>query len=259
MAVVMSNDLSQLNLGVAVVTGDGSVSIAHPGHGEAYHSKAGAQFESRALYIDQSGIIADFESSPKGSVTVLDVGFGLGYTAFTTIDAWLECNAANDLAILSLEILPELLEVTAAGKGEWQHKWPQHWLEWSMKMERVSDDLWLLKVPHTATNKIAYLYVAIGDALDLSWTKHLANGLVAKFDYLWQDPFSPKSNPEMWTVPWLAALKEQSKTDAKMLTYSVARLVKDNLQAAGWRYQMLKGKKIRRKDWLIAFPTNQLC
>ena len=74
------------------------------------------------------------------------------------------------------------------------------------------------------------------------------------FDFIWQDAFSPKKNPDLWSEEWFRKLMKASTENAVLMTYSVARVVKDGLEGAGWHYAKIKapGKK---KHWLKATNT----
>src|SRR4051812_41230934 len=99
------------SLGALLTTDDGSLSLLHPDHGEAYHSRLGATAEARLLYIESSGILGAFAASRP--TRVLDVGLGLGYNARETLQAWADAPAAGELFIQSLEINPALVAALA--------------------------------------------------------------------------------------------------------------------------------------------------
>src|SRR4051812_14403400 len=95
------------HLGPTLRTDDGSLSLVHPTHGEAYHSRLGATAEARLLYVESSGIKAAFAA--QRPVAVLDVGLGLGYNARETLQAWAQTPRPGALSLLSLEIDPDLV------------------------------------------------------------------------------------------------------------------------------------------------------
>jgi len=48
------------------------------------------------------------------------------------------------------------------------------------------------------------------------------------------DGFSPAKNPEVWSLPLMQQVPHQSTPGATLATYSVARMVRDNLTTAGF-------------------------
>lgn len=54
------------------------------------------------------------------------------------------------------------------------------------------------------------------------------------FSAIYQDAFSPKKNPALWTLEWFRDLKDLSASDCVLSTYSAAMPVRKSLLAAGW-------------------------
>src|SRR5688500_9438082 len=101
-----------------IKTDDGSITLKHPLHGEAYHSFAGASTEAKDLYIHSSGFVEALKNT--STLEVLDVGLGLGYNALFSIQAWLEAPVAPDVFLTSLEHDGDLLQQLFSGQSEWQ-------------------------------------------------------------------------------------------------------------------------------------------
>ena len=60
-------------------TGDGSLSLCHPAHGEGFHPAAGAVSQAERLYLRGSGAHAD--ARPR----IFELGFGLGVNFAVTL------------------------------------------------------------------------------------------------------------------------------------------------------------------------------
>ncbi len=60
------------------------------------------------------------------------------------------------------------------------------------------------------------------------------------------DGFSPAKNPELWSLAVMQALAQQSHRRATIATYSIARMVRDNLTAAGFTIQKKAGVPPKR-------------
>ncbi len=59
--------------------------------------------------------------------------------------------------------------------------------------------------------------------------------LCGKFNAIYQDAFSPKKNPTLWTTQWFEELRLHSADDCILSTYSAAMPVRKGLLNAGWR------------------------
>ena len=60
----------------------------------------------------------------------------------------------------------------------------------------------------------------------------LAHGIA---DAVFFDPFSPKKQPELWSVDLFQKIFQIMASGARLTTYSCARQARENLQAAGFR------------------------
>ena len=65
--------------------------------------------------------------------------------------------------------------------------------------------------------------------------------LLPAFSAIFQDAFSPKKNPALWTVEWFGNLKEMSDPDVYMSTYSSSVSIRKSMIAAGWKISNEKG------------------
>lgn len=229
------------------MTTDGSLTMRHPEHGECYHSTQGARFEADSLYIDASGFR---RALAKGQpLTVFDVGLGLGYNALATLAAWQAEPAAGPLTLISFEIVPDLVFAMATGEAPWQAGWSDDERAMFSALEPASAGQWRVRLLHQYTGVPCAWDIHVGDAVAL-----LATLSLGAADYIWQDPFSPAKNPSMWSAGWFTALRPHVGRDAQLVTYSVARSVRDALEQSGWRWEKIKTATKLKKHWLRARP-----
>ncbi len=240
------------NIGILTKTSDGSLTLAHHEHGETYHSDLGAKTEAEQLYLGRSGILESFSSGK--SVHVLDVGLGLGYNAIATVAAWLKEPNAAGLSMLSLEINLDLIQLLASSKAEWQVDWPDEWLAICLSIQSNEVWKWSAKIQHPISGSEFNWQIVGGDALGLSWKSNCEFG---PFDFIWQDAFSPKTCPQLWTDTWFAQLRSVASANCVMVTYSVARMVRDQMIAAGWAVERIPGSG-KKKHWLRALNTSEI-
>lgn len=253
-----------MKLGEPVKTEDGSYTIRHPEHGECYHSYDGAAKEAYDLYIERSGF-EDIVGSGGRSVRVLDVGLGLAYNALTTIDAWSRLDRAGSLDMISLEISEDLVEALASGKASWSKGWNSVWFDWVGRLQKkeqpgchdlkskysFAESFWQAEIPHpNPDNKSSVKWlIVVGDARN---GKSFSDENM-KWDYIWQDPFSPEKNPQMWSGEWFKIMKNESHPTTKLMTYSVSRATKNALKEGGWNFDKVD-TTTRKRHWIKAVP-----
>jgi hypothetical protein len=238
-----------LNQDLQQTTDDGTVTLFHPDLEQSFHSIEGAKFEAHELYVKRSGFVEKVKSSPT---RVLDVGLGLSYNASASIAAWLETEDPKSVWIDSLEIDSELVECYGKQEIPWTKGWASNWLTGiqSLQTSRLNEKgpalTCSLLHPLSKATLIWQVYLCDGSTLDFS---HLGGA----YDFVWQDPFSPDKNPELWSKEWFTKIKNVMNDDGVLVTYSVARLVKENLSSAGWTYQKMETPG-RKRHWLKASP-----
>lgn len=188
---------------------NGARAVRHLGHGEVMHPSVGPWQEARALYVSQSRLAERLQLDGP-TLDVWDVGLGAGTNAVAALTCARELGSLQrrPLRIVSFEIdlaplrlaladasgFPFLQPfVTAAHAvirtGAWQHgllRWELH----------------------------------LGDALEL-WAKRAWHPA----DLVYFDPFSPASNPALWTPSAFQQLRRHARqggNGCEVLTYSAA-------------------------------------
>lgn len=247
-------------LGILVETDDGTFTMRHPDINEEYHSIGGALLEAEGLYRDASGLCYHLKrTKSKQSLAVLDVGLGLAYNALTTIQAWLNEIDPVDLTLISLEINETLVTELQSLKAPWIKGWPDSWsnlLKQLLKAENSEINHYICQSKHPHHNHASLTWkIIIGDASNAP--VQLAKENQMKFDFIWQDPFSPQKNPDLWSAEWFEKIKSISDKNAILMTYSVAGTVRQALENASWHFKKIpaKGKK---KQWLKACLNSEI-
>lgn len=230
-------------------TDDGSDTVYWSQYGEAFHSGCGALSETQQLYMHASGYKDRLHNGLSERLHVLDVGLGLGYNALETVSTWYAAPAPGDLAVSSLEMSEELVRRLCACEGEWMREWTDPWLSWVRSLQQISSTQFHAKILHP-TGVACNWYIIVNDA---SKVDDLPEGNV---DYTFQDAFSPKRNPEMWTQDWFARVYRWSSPTGMIASYSCARVVKDSMSGAGWSYRRINGS-IGKRHWLLATKAQQ--
>lgn len=218
-----------------VETKDGFLTARHGEIPQEFHSKDGARLEAEHLYVRSSGFV---DQIAQRNNTVLDIGMGLGYNALVTLEFWTQDSNAKDLTLVSLEKDTSLISALVRLEGAWQKNWPKAWVNIIEAYSKKSF------IQHPITHAQARWEILEVDAA-LNWCPQMT------FDYFWQDPFSLPFNAELWDVAWFAKLKSCCNPGAVLVTYSVARGVKDALTNAGWSWELIPTVTAKR-HWLRA-------
>ena len=230
--------------GTLVETEDGSWTIKHEGHGQDFHSIEGAKFEAWQLYVVASGFLDSLKTQKR--LAVLDIGMGLGYNACATIAAWFAENNPVDVELTSLEIDPKLVAAVAGGAAPWSCNWDAAWLAGPKALCEVSATIWRAECTHPNRRSKLNWTIYVGDA-STAEIPRFADG----YHFMWQDPFTPELNPTMWSAEWFQKIRGVAAADVKLMTYSVARVVRDALASGGWTVERFRTPG-RKRHWLKA-------
>ncbi len=206
---------------------------------EACHNLSGAYNETLHNYIE--GCQLPEQMSAAKNVNVLDVGFGLGVGLKAFID----------------EIKKHEFPETAS------HNYVSMELDedlflWSVKtnfpdyqFNKTSNYYWGdFKISPSSNLKVV---VFIGDGR-VTIPEAFKQNLLPKFTAIFQDAFSPKKNPALWTVEWFGTLKNVSDQEVFMSTYSASVSIRKSMIKAGWKISSAKGfgqKRTMTKGRLI--------
>ena len=199
-----------------VETEDGSFTLFSETFQEACHSTSGARQETLLHYIH--GCKIKEKILTQTSLSILEVGFGLGVGFLTTLNFLIEFK--KPFSFLSLELDEKLLEWFRLQNLTHPFLKDLEWIE-----ERGSKRL------EVKTSSFQ-LVILCGDA------RQTLPLFLSHRDFFWdaiyQDAFSPKKNPSLWTVEWFNLLKEYSRPNVILSTYSASSSIRKSLLEAGW-------------------------
>lgn len=202
---------------------DGTNTLFSEEFNEPYHStKDGALHESLEKYVKPSLSI----KKDKSSLKILDICFGLGYNVFATIYYIKQHNLKTKIEIISSEFDEELI------KSLKNFSYPPEFLEIKHIINALSEFYYY-------EDEQFKIEIIIGDA------RETIPKLNTKVDIIYQDAFSPSSNPLLWTTEWFKVLKEYSFPDTILLTYSTAISTRMGLYENGFYIFVHYAKLIR--------------
>ncbi|MEK9721248.1 MAG: tRNA (5-methylaminomethyl-2-thiouridine)(34)-methyltransferase MnmD, partial [Quisquiliibacterium sp.] len=198
-------------------------------YGDVYKSRFGAVEEAHHVFVQGAGLPERFAQNK--SCTIVELGFGLGVNFLATQRAWRNTPSPRSrLHFVSIEKHPldaHQIKVAHAALGlddEDARALRAVWPTPTPGMHRLDFD-----------DGSVTLMVAHGDLHDILPKLRL------RADAIFLDGFSPRCNPDMWSLRAMKALGRLASNDARLATYSSSRLVRDNLAASGFEVTLKPG------------------
>jgi len=196
-----------------VETADGSATLYSEAFDECYHStRDGALKESLQKHV----LPAFSLLPPRDEITILDVCFGLGYNTWTTLYYLQNRPTPKSVTILSPEFDRELVAALE------HFDYPSEFDFLRPIIEAVSRDGFY-------EDERFAIQVLFGDA------RQSIPKIDRPVDIVYQDPFSPKKNPLLWTREYFSDLRRIVSDEVILTTYSSATPVRMGLYENGFR------------------------
>ncbi|MCP4913314.1 MAG: hypothetical protein GY909_09350 [Oligoflexia bacterium] len=206
-----------------IKTDDGSLTLHSEIFDENCHSTDGAVEETLFNYIHGCRVT---ERIKENNHVIFELGLGLGIGYITTVNALPD--DAKNLTFISCEIDPGLITyLIENGESHGHENYPE------FRDLKKEDGIW------TAKKNENQLFIIEGDIRKEA--PHTFKQLGLKFDSIYQDPFSPKKNPTLWTWQWFELLKNYSHSKTILSTYSASVSVRKAMAKAGWKVHNQKG------------------
>jgi|APLak6261679142_1056127.scaffolds.fasta_scaffold00058_42 queuine tRNA-ribosyltransferase len=201
-----------------VTTRGGFRAVRHTGHGEIMHP-VGPWEEANRLYVDQLELEKKLAMPSEDPLRILDVGLGAATNAVAALTRAEKMGDARrrPLEIVSLEIDLTPLRLAISDPEGFPFLQP-----WKHAVEAVlTEGRW--------DSPSLTWRVLEGDAVKL------VDELDGQFEIVFFDPFSPESNPTMWTVDFLREIRSRTPREGGLLaTYSAATPTRVSLLLAGF-------------------------
>jgi chorismate dehydratase len=215
-----------------IQTDDGSTTLFMEEYEQAMHSTSGAYEESLLKHVIPSGILKE----KKIPVNVLDIGFGMGYNILALINEYNKKKRKNILNIISLEknkSFAQFMSEVRFNDGRDSF--------YSLVKKAYSED--------RCNSENINILVKFGDAREIIKTFE-----DKKFDAVFQDPFSPSKNPELWSLDYFKIIRRIIKKEGIITTYSSALQVRRALIEAG--FHIGRGPSVgMKREGTIASPS----
>ena len=187
-----------------IQTEDGTSTLFSQIYNESAHSLHGATEETDLHYIQGCQLKA--RAKHISPLRILEIGFGSGLGFLRTLHALKD----KKVVMTSYEIQPELIEYFMATHP--QFAW-----------QKLDENTFSLK-----ENQFQ-LIIKLGDARKLIQAEPLT------YHAIYQDAYSPRRNPYLWSVEWFTDLKKVCEKDVILSTYSASSSIRKSLLAAGFK------------------------
>jgi tRNA U34 5-methylaminomethyl-2-thiouridine-forming methyltransferase MnmC len=206
-----------------LLTKDGTATLYSKEFNESYHSLSdGALKESLEKHI----IPAFKFSKKKDELNILDICFGLGYNSLSTLYYIKKNNLNIKINIISPEFDRELI------KSLKSFEYPEEFGEFRDIIESLSSNLYY------EDNQFR-IEIFNEDA------RETIKNIDKKIDILYQDPFSPKKNPLLWTREYFKDIRAIASKDIVITTYSVATPIRLSMYENGFNIYKYQGEGVR--------------
>jgi len=199
---------------------NGTRAVRHVGHGEVMHPSVGPWQEARALYVEQSRLAEKLQREGP-PLRVWDVGLGAGTNAVAALTCARDLGGQQrrDLEVVSFEIDLAPLRLALADAPGFPFLQPFA----AAGNALLSGEPW--------SESRSRWQVHLGDAAE-SWGRDWE-----PVDSIFFDPFSPVSNPALWTPAAFAKLRAHARDDGDgctLYTYSAATPTRVSLLLGGF-------------------------
>jgi len=195
-----------------ITTNDGTKTMYSSEFNECYHSTHdGALNESLNKHV----IPAFNLQQSKDKIIILDICYGLGFNTLSTIYYYKLHSPNTKLHIISPEFDKELVKSLKD-------------FEYPKEFDTLKDIINEISRNGRYEDSNIVVEVLFGDA------REVIKSIDKKIDIIYQDAFSPKKNPTLWTKEWFRDLKNISNTDVILTTYSSATPIRLALYENGF-------------------------
>lgn len=212
-----------------------------PLFGDIYFSRADGGAETRHVFLDGNDLPARFAAAGERFV-IGECGFGSGLNFLLAWQLWDKvAPPGSRMYFISAEQFPLRHEDLMRFHALWPELAP-----WCRPLQEswVDQGNGLHRLVLGSTQKPVYLDLLLGDAS--TRFGELLRSHAGLVDAWFLDGFAPRSNPAMWSGELFRHMATLSHSGTTLATYSVAAVVKQGLQEAGFSIAKAPGHGNKR-------------
>lgn len=225
------------------VTDDGSPTLVDRITGDSMHSGCGAIAETSHVYLNNSGIAERLEN--RHSCRVLEVGLGTGLGCLLSAQCANRNETRLEYVALENNLAPANVITQLADKFQ------------GIDASLIQAYCELLHSTPSGSEikgrvgQQCELTIYLGDAV--AWQGNDES----PFDAIYFDPYSPESNPKLWSAAVLATMRRRLSPAGRLVSYCVSRQVRDTLGEVGFIVNRVRGPSGGKREVLVATRSGQ--
>jgi tRNA 5-methylaminomethyl-2-thiouridine biosynthesis bifunctional protein len=236
-----------------VLTGAASESVVwmpdgsphSPRFNDRYRSRSGGLAQAVSVFLAGTGLPAAWRGRTRFSV--LETGFGLGMNFLCTWAAWeADPQRSESLQFAAVEAFPvsvaDLVRSACNASAEDRSE-PSIALRLPVLAEQLAR-VWRGLSPGIHQWGFAggrvQLTLAVGEV------QAALKDIRCQADAVYLDGFSPALNPQMWSAETLHLVAQHCRSGTTLATYTVARIVREQLRQLGFRVEKCPGLPPKR-------------
>ena len=202
---------------------DGTYTAYSKEYDEHYHStRDGALHESLTKHVKPAFSI----KQKNQEINILDICYGLGFNTLATLYYYKQNSLTAKLRIYSPELDDSLVQSLN------NFTYPKEFEAFKHIVKSIVKD-------GIYEDENFYIEVFLGDARE--YVKKFKD----TFDIVYQDAFSPSSNPILWTKEYFSDIKRSVKEDGVLTTYSTSLSTRLALHENGFNIYINSGEDFR--------------
>lgn len=220
-----------------VETEDSTLTLYSEAFSEACHSTHGAKAETKQIYLEGCKLKEKCALlGPDNTLKILEIGFGTGLGILETKNYLKELDHRK-ATFVTTEIDQNLVDHIMK-TDSFKNFGPIQ----KEVIGTTDNQIWKTK------SELFELIILIGDArLTLSHPQII--GTLSGVEAIFQDAFSPKRNPLLWSVEWFSLLKNHwAHSHCTLSTYSASNSIRKALKQAGWAVEIAPGFGPKRQS-----------
>lgn len=203
---------------------DGSYTAYSKEYEEHYHStKDGALHESFVKHVIPAFKIKQHQEE----INILDICYGLGFNTLATLYYAKKNNITSKINIYSPELDSALVKSLTNFTYPKEFEEFKHIILELSEKGVYSDDSW-------------HVEIFLGDARE--YIKKFYN----RFDIVYQDAFSPSTNPILWTKEYFSDIAKSLKKEGVLTTYSISLPTRLALYENGFNIYLYSAENARK-------------
>jgi len=215
-----------------------------------FDTKTGCE-QSKTVFITANNIFKRLHATPH-NFTIAETGFGTGLNFLLTLEAFqaalektsLTTPSQKKLHFISVEKFP----LSRAELTQSLLLFPHLQAFYQPLLDQYPasiNDIEENKLSFSFFNGLASLTLYIGDATEVyAQLKAPKNGLV---DAWYLDGFSPRKNPDMWSMALFKEIARLSKEQSTLSTFTIAGFVRRQLIEVGFRLQKIETSGVKKE------------